>query len=80
MMLILPQVSNNDFNNNDHDDDELCKMLLATMILMHSTATGLLKLPHLDVLPTNNLLLTVQIHNSQIHKYKNINEQIQKFI
>ena len=33
---------------NNNDNDELCRMLLATMIPMHSMATGLLKLPHLD--------------------------------
>ena len=35
-------------NNDDNDDDELWRMLLATMIPMHSMATGLLKLLHLD--------------------------------
>ena len=36
------------FINCNNDDDELCRMLLVTMIPMHSLATGLLKLPHLD--------------------------------
>ena len=51
VIVLILTISFEYFSNNDDDDDddeELCRMLLATMIPMHSLATGLLKLPHLD--------------------------------